>query len=116
MRRALVLPFLLSLSACDYLPLLRPPDPAVAYMTVGTYSWGCGYDWNGAGVEIAAVPRLAREWKGGKDSAFLFRFDPVPETCVEQARSALAKGGFRKVWIVETVKPASGEVLVPHRW
>lgn len=118
MRRALVLPFLLSPSGCDYLDFLSPPDPAVAYLTVGSYSGRCGYDWNGAAIDIGAVPRLAGEWEGGKDAAFLFRFEPVPDNCVEQARSALGKGGFTRVWTINAAKPAPGDppLLVPNRW
>jgi hypothetical protein len=117
MRRAFALPLLLALAGCEWLDFMSPTPPAVAYMTVGTYSWGCGYDWNGAATDIKDAPRLAREWEGGKAAAILFRFDPVPDECVRPAHAALKQAGFARVWTISTAKPDLGDPpLLPQRW
>jgi hypothetical protein len=108
MRSAFIAPCLLMTAACTQAP------PALPYATVGTYSGECGYDWNGAGAELESLERLAREWDRGHDAALLFRFDDVPQKCVNAAFSSLKRAGFVRVWIIPTPKPRTGDPpLVP---
>lgn len=93
---------------------MSAPDPAIAYMTVGRYSWGCGYDWNGAGVTLEGARRLSREWVRGREAAILFRFDPVSQECVDQAQAVVREAGFVRIWVISTPKPrAGGPPLLP---
>ncbi|QAY78922.1 hypothetical protein [Sphingosinicella sp. BN140058] len=74
----------------------------------------CGYDWNGAGVELEGIASLAKEWDRGHEAAMLFRFDNPQETCVKAAYAALKRAGFVRVWIVSTPTPkATDPVLIP---
>jgi hypothetical protein len=79
---------------------LRAETSGHRYMTVGTYSWGCGYDWNGAAVDVDRVPELAKRWHGSRLAALLFRFDPVDEACVRRAYRALQLAGFEKIHVI----------------
>jgi hypothetical protein len=105
-RSALAMGFTLSLAACDF---MSPPDPAIAYATVGTNGSGCGYDWNGASVGLDGLRRLPREWRRGREAAILFRYDPVPQSCVEEAMTALKQAGFVRVWVISAPKPGPAD-------
>ena len=91
-----------------------PKPPVLPYLTIGEYSWGCGYDWNGAGVELSSVPELSRRWEGPRDVLIVFHFDPVPTTCVEQAGKLIPTLGFSRVYEVSVRKPRPGDPpLIP---
>jgi len=89
----------LALAAC------APKPPVIAYMTVGTYDGRCGYDWNGAAVDVERVPELAKAYDGPREAAILFRYDPVDERCFRAAYAALRKAGFWQVHVVRGPQP-----------
>ena len=99
---------------CGGCSFLTGPTPALPYIGVGVYSDGCGYDWNGAGVGLEGAKQLAGRWDGSRDFAMLFRFDPVPQKCVDQAYNALKSAGFQRIYVTSTTKPRSGEELLPN--
>ena len=79
------------------------------YMTVGIYDGKCGYDYNGAAIEIGSVVETAREWDRGFEAALLFRFEPAPQVCVDRARAALKRAGRTHVWIIVTPRPGAND-------
>ncbi len=96
------------------LPACAPAPPDVPYLTIGTYSGECGYDWNGAAAHLKDLPELAARWDKPREMLMVFRFEPVPEACVEKARSVYRSLGFRRVYIVTMPKPQQGDPpLVP---
>jgi hypothetical protein len=96
------------------LPACAPRPPDVPYLTVGIYSGECGYDWNGAAAHLKDVPRLAKRWDGPREMLMVFRFEPVPEACVDKARAVYRGLGFRRVYIVTMPMPKRGDPpLVP---
>lgn len=96
------------------LPACTPKPPVIPYLTVGENGEGCGYDWNGAAVNLEMVPRLAKKWSGPRDVLMVFRFDPVSEDCLSIARKTYQSLGFRRIYVVSMPKPKSGDpALIP---
>ena len=102
---------ILGAAACDF---LRPASPRLPYLTASMGQGGCGYEWNDAAMFLEGAERKAASWDGGKDVAFLFSLQPVPESCVRQAHDALRRAGFDRVWIVPIpAQEASRRPLIP---
>lgn len=85
--------------------------PPMPYATVGLYDGRCGYDWNGAAIEVGALENTAKAWDRGTEAVLLFRFEPepVPEACFEKARAALKAAGFGHIWVIVTPRPGPGD-------
>lgn len=83
----------------------RPPP--MPYATVGVYDGRCGYDYNGAAIDIGDLNKAAKRWDRGTEAVLLFRFEPepVPQDCFEKARAALQAAGFAHVWVIVTPRP-----------